>query len=313
MLRGLGQLLLLARVAGSEEGADSPLSGTTALAPSRRTPNAVEDVATVVEVEALSRADRLSICAHHLTVCGKKLSPQQTDAYIDNAGAASPLWQALAMSRLRRLAGFETLSEMIAALPPCLDTLIGEELSAAEAAAGVHAVRGALLACVLVREGLADGEALHLTPLLARVVAAAEAETPEAAVDARFEACEGDALAALRLEWSRLSAAIDPFLAPVAAGAPRILRASHGVVRAAIVRRYGGNGEGAATVRVVRRAIANFFESRHASATIARRRSDWRCEGVQIHWEGPPESCAHCNAQIESAYGDPDADEAEPV
>jgi hypothetical protein len=50
-----------------------------------------------------------------------------------------------------------------------------------------------------------------------------------------------------------------------------------------------------------------------ASATISRSRDGWRCEGVQIHWEGPPHSCAHCNAQIESAYGDPDADEAETV
>ncbi len=25
-----------------------------------------------------------------------------------------------------------------------------------------------------------------------------------------------------------------------------------------------------------------------------------------IHWEGQPETCADCNAEIESAYGDPD-------
>ena len=296
--------VLFARVTGSAEagggggggGGDSPLSGATALAPSHCA-HAVEDVAAVIEVEALSRADRLSICAHHLTACGKKLSPQQTDAYVDNAGAASPLWQALAMSRLRRLAGFETLSEMIAALPPSLDTLIGEELSAAEAAAGSHAVRGALLACMLVREGLADGEALHLTPLLARVVAAVEAETPEAAVDARFEACEGDALAALRLEWSRLSTAIDPFLAPVAAGAPRILRASHGVVRSAILRRFGGEGEGAPTVRAVRRAISSYFESGHASVTVARRavEASWAFERLR---DGPALAAALCARDV---------------
>ena len=45
-----------------------------------------------------------------------------------------------------------------------------------------------------------------------------------------------------------------------------------------------------------------------ASATIARRRSDWRCEGVEIHYEGPPAYCAHCNAATESAYGDPEAE-----
>ena len=32
----------------------------------------------------------------------------------------------------------------------------------------------------------------------------------------------------------------------------------------------------------------------------------WEVVGVDIHWEGPPEHCAHCNSEIESAYGDPD-------
>lgn len=27
-----------------------------------------------------------------------------------------------------------------------------------------------------------------------------------------------------------------------------------------------------------------------------------------IHYEGPGEQCEHCNALVESAYGDPDAD-----
>lgn len=29
----------------------------------------------------------------------------------------------------------------------------------------------------------------------------------------------------------------------------------------------------------------------------------WGCEGVQIHWEGHPEYCVHCNAAIPSVYG----------
>jgi tetratricopeptide (TPR) repeat protein len=277
-------------VAGGGGGGDGDISPGGAvpspLATSPRATNALEDVAIVIEVETLSRADRLSICTHHLVACGKKLSPQQTDAYVDNPGAASPLWQALAMSRLRRLAGFETLPEMIATLPPYLDTLICEELSAAEAAAGAHAVRGSLLACVLVREGLTDGEALHLTPLLARAVASIEAGAAEVDVDVQFAECKGDDLAALRLEWSRLSTALDPFLAPVAAGAPRILRASHGVVRTTILRRYGGEGVGAAAARVVRRAIASFFESGHASVSVARRavEATWAFEQLR---DGP--------------------------
>src|SRR5215211_3640119 len=32
----------------------------------------------------------------------------------------------------------------------------------------------------------------------------------------------------------------------------------------------------------------------------------WRVDGAQVHWEGPAEHCAHCNAAIPSAYGDPD-------
>ena len=35
----------------------------------------------------------------------------------------------------------------------------------------------------------------------------------------------------------------------------------------------------------------------------------WRVIGWDIHWEGPAEHCAHCNAAIESAYGDPEAEQ----
>ena len=28
-----------------------------------------------------------------------------------------------------------------------------------------------------------------------------------------------------------------------------------------------------------------------------------------VHWEGPPDVCADCNREIESAYGDPELDE----
>jgi hypothetical protein len=33
---------------------------------------------------------------------------------------------------------------------------------------------------------------------------------------------------------------------------------------------------------------------------------DWRLVGCDVHWEGPPLVCDHCNKEIESAYGDPD-------
>jgi hypothetical protein len=35
----------------------------------------------------------------------------------------------------------------------------------------------------------------------------------------------------------------------------------------------------------------------------------WPVVGWDIHYEGPSEYCANCNAEIESAYGDPDAKE----
>lgn len=37
------------------------------------------------------------------------------------------------------------------------------------------------------------------------------------------------------------------------------------------------------------------------------RRSDWHPGGIDIHWEGPPEICAHSGREIPSAYGEPDA------
>ncbi len=31
----------------------------------------------------------------------------------------------------------------------------------------------------------------------------------------------------------------------------------------------------------------------------------WHIVGGDVFWEGPAETCAHCGASIESAYGDP--------
>ena len=30
---------------------------------------------------------------------------------------------------------------------------------------------------------------------------------------------------------------------------------------------------------------------------------EWKIVGSDIHWEGDPFTCAHCNREIESAYG----------
>lgn len=34
--------------------------------------------------------------------------------------------------------------------------------------------------------------------------------------------------------------------------------------------------------------------------------NDWTPAAPFIHWEGAPVQCAHCNRDIESAYGEPD-------
>jgi hypothetical protein len=47
-----------------------------------------------------------------------------------------------------------------------------------------------------------------------------------------------------------------------------------------------------------------------ASATIKNERGGWKCEAVTTYMEGPTIYCDHCNAPIESAYGDPEAEEA---
>ena len=41
-------------------------------------------------------------------------------------------------------------------------------------------------------------------------------------------------------------------------------------------------------------------------------RSGWRLEGSDVHWEGEPVTCDHCGKEIESAYGNPDAEPQEP-
>lgn len=35
----------------------------------------------------------------------------------------------------------------------------------------------------------------------------------------------------------------------------------------------------------------------------------WQILESYIHWEGPPEQCAHCNREMESEYGDPEQEE----
>jgi hypothetical protein len=54
-------------------------------------------------------------------------------------------------------------------------------------------------------------------------------------------------------------------------------------------------------------ACANGENGSEASETHEDKQ--WRLTMAGVHWEGAPLECAHCNADIESAYGDPN-DEA---
>jgi hypothetical protein len=53
-------------------------------------------------------------------------------------------------------------------------------------------------------------------------------------------------------------------------------------------------------------ACANGQNGSDASETTDDRQ--WHLIGCEVYWEGPPETCEHCHAEIPSAYGDPDND-----
>ncbi len=43
-----------------------------------------------------------------------------------------------------------------------------------------------------------------------------------------------------------------------------------------------------------------------SDATVNNDDPQWDILGMDIYWEGPALQCDHCNADIESAYGDPE-------
>ena len=57
-------------------------------------------------------------------------------------------------------------------------------------------------------------------------------------------------------------------------------------------------------------SCADSPESRAATAAPASDfpDRDWRIVAVGPYWEGPTLNCAHCSADIESSYSDPDAE-----
>lgn len=58
--------------------------------------------------------------------------------------------------------------------------------------------------------------------------------------------------------------------------------------------------------------LANLPETIRAHGPDGWDRS-WTIVAIDVHWEGPCETCAHCGADLPSIYGDPDApDEPQP-
>lgn len=55
-------------------------------------------------------------------------------------------------------------------------------------------------------------------------------------------------------------------------------------------------------------AVCHTCASKHAKQIIADTRSGsrsgWRCDVVAVNWEDSELRCAHCDALIESAYGE---------
>ncbi len=47
------------------------------------------------------------------------------------------------------------------------------------------------------------------------------------------------------------------------------------------------------------------------NAERSNERFGWRAIGVSVYWEGPDRHCVHCGKPLQSAYGDPDANETE--
>ena len=52
---------------------------------------------------------------------------------------------------------------------------------------------------------------------------------------------------------------------------------------------------------------ANCMNS-EAEIHFAGDRDGWRIDAADVYWEGPRQHCVHCNAAIDSSYGDPDCD-----
>jgi hypothetical protein len=196
-----------------------------------------------VTVGPLNDNDRQSIADALLLRHTKRFSSEQMQLFMSNPGSSNPLWQTVAMFRLRQTAVFETLTSMISALPPTVEELLQSELKNAEAAVGRSFVAGLLIASMTARQGLRQSEALLVLPVLAAAMDAIDngrfANVDSFCFSAQGESGAADVHPVPDFLWARLRSALDAFFLPTMCGAPLVLIPCHNIVRAAITSRYG--------------------------------------------------------------------------
>jgi hypothetical protein len=210
-----------------------------------------------VEVGPLNDSDRRSVADSLLQRHTKRFSPEQMQLFMSNPGSSNPLWQTVSMFRLRQTAVFETLTNMLSALPPSIDELLQSELQNAEAALGRPLVMGLLIGSITARQGLRESEALLLLPVLAAAIDAMDTGRLVDDISFCFSAqghCSAAHVHAIpHFVWARLRSTLDAFFLPTMCGAPLVLVPCHAIVRAAIISRYeSGSGVAASCIHVCR-------------------------------------------------------------
>jgi hypothetical protein len=210
-----------------------------------------------VSIGPLNDSDRQSIADALLLRHTKRFSPEQMQLFMSNPGSSNPLWQTVAMFRLRQTAVFETLTNMISALPPTVEDLLQSELNNAEAALGRPFVSGLLITCMAARQGLRESEALLVLPVVAAAMLALDngnfVDDGSFCFSAQGQPCITHAHPVPHFLWARLRSALDVFFLPTMCGAPLVLTPCHAIVRAAIASRYGtGHSDSASRITVTR-------------------------------------------------------------
>jgi tetratricopeptide (TPR) repeat protein len=234
-----------------------------------RLPNAI-----LLRVGPLAHSERVAVCNGLLASYHKRLSPEHTEALCANVGAASPAWLRLALRSLRLHATFDTLSASIADLAPTVGGLVDAELGAVEARLGRAPTMALATLLAVARGDLSEREAAFLVPLLVQVLESSGGEgdgggggsprtgaTTEPPASPRSPlprpVC-GEPLPPLHL--LRLTGSLLFLLRDENSDA---LALAHGLLTAAVARRYGK-----AACNAARAVIVKFFSSDAFAAAV---------------------------------------------